>query len=156
MEPLSARRTRLKLLLSSYLDACESSGDHARGDKPSSRLLGRNLELWPKGSYRSLERCMDALRVKYPLVYRSLHAVYVEAPNRSPLRAEAARLEAWTDRKAGKAPHVNDRLLIWRAVFGLILLDSAMPRTIHVPKVISENAGYAPADAGQYAKRSPT
>ena len=96
---------------------------------------------------------MDALRAKFPLVYRAMHAVYVEAPAKSPLRKEASRLEGWVDRKSGRAPHVNERLLVWRAVFGLILLSNAMPKTIYVPQEISEHAGYTPSEARQYARR---
>ena len=53
LEPLRDRKTRVKLLLSSYHDACEAVQD----DLPShaeqqSRLLSRNLELWGEGCFQ--------------------------------------------------------------------------------------------------------
>lgn len=123
---LRSRETRIVLLLTSYLDAVESSGDGARGDAFASRMPGRNLYLWPRGSYEELEDALDAMRGEEMQLYRAVWARWVV-----------------------KLPHVNAK----RSEKGLQSLAKRMPRTINVPKAIAENAGHEPALARNYARR---
>lgn len=129
-------RLLVRLLLSSYPDAVESSGDGARGDAHSSRLLGRNLELWPEGSYAELERSLLLLRARSHTWRKHVGEVYI-----------GRRLDAQTcdnhqiRANAGKG-------LGWLVVKMHVLCDG----NIYVPATVSENAGLAPAEARAAAR----
>jgi len=115
------------LLLSSYREACEASYDAAEiTSENASRLLSRNEELWPWGSYKALECRMDELRVQDRAVYRSTWLRWV----------------------------VNTQAHEGRAQAGLTWLEKSMPRTIYVPLVVAENAGFGRGEAKEYARRT--
>jgi hypothetical protein len=121
----------VRLLLSSYLDACEPDRLEMLGKsgKPTSRDLRRRSAVWVEGSYRNLERCLDALRSTPGLrgVYRDTYARWVLG-----IKLDGKR-EA-------------------RAHLGVALIALAMPHTIYVPTDVGQNAGYAPGEADEYAR----
>jgi hypothetical protein len=130
LQPLASRKVRVRLLLSSYLDACEPDKSErlARGDKPTSRDLRRRSAVWTEGSYRELDRCLDALRVRHRPVYR----------------------DTWDRWVLGDAQMNGKRAA--RAHVGVALLAMVMPQAIYVPLDICEAFGYAPSEAKQYGR----
>jgi hypothetical protein len=96
LPPLDRRSTRIALLAWTYEDAATGSGDGGRGDKPTSRLLGRNISLWPYGSYEELERCLPALNGTRTAFKRAY--MLGELPLSHPDVKEAMRLLAGDDR----------------------------------------------------------
>jgi hypothetical protein len=134
--PLKDRKVRVRLLLASYLDAVIDPGsgpqdkrDGVSGDPATSREPRRNRELWREGSYRRLERALDELRQWNRAVYRDTWDCHV--------------LRDYSINGARQA----------RAHLGVALIALAMPSSIYVPTSISENAGYEPSDAKQYARK---
>lgn len=127
LAPLAHKRTRILLLLSSYLDALSNPTEDSIGGKPQSRIPGRNADLMARGSYRELERCMDMLQARAPVIYWHTWQHYI-------------RQDANTRVRRGKA----------RA--GLEYLVQRMPAYVHVPAEISENAGYLAGEAKAYER----
>lgn len=119
LPPLHQRETRIRLLAWSYHDATQGTSDGARGDKPGSRLLERNPELWPKGSYQQLEHALDRLRTMDRRAYIRFILIHIDQPD-------------WWQTRPGT---------------GLAEIARLMPQQVFVPAVIAEAAGYLPSDA---------
>lgn len=113
------RRTRLKMLLTSYEDALaglDENGLEVSG-APESRLLLEKF-LWKAGSYAELEQALKKLTRTH---FKALYVAYIA---QSPRRPIEERVRLW------ETPLATDAL---RA------LDLAMPRKIRVPNVIRGN-----------------
>jgi hypothetical protein len=129
LPPLDRRSTRIALLAWTYEDAATGSGDGGRGDKPTSRLLGRNIALWPYGSYEELERCLPALNG----TRRAFKRAYMlgELPLSHPDVKDAMRLLAGDDR-------------------GMVGL---MGWNVFVPVAVAVAAGYLEAEARGFTRK---
>ena len=131
LPPLQHRRTRVTLLLGSYLDAVEAprAVEGEGGAGPSAgRAPARNVELWTCGSYRELERCLSVLYERHPSVHWHTYELHVRRHGGGPVRRRKA-----------------ERGLEW--------LCAVMPRDVFVPAAISENAGYDASAARSYERR---
>lgn len=135
--PLSDRLVRVMLLLSSYLDACEApqaeateslvgTGSHENSSREPLRNVSPPERLWYAGSYRELERGLDALRLFCIPTYNA----------------------TWARHVIGK----RDEKTATKAALGVEWLSGRMPRSIYVPTEISENAGYLYSEAKEYAR----
>ena len=127
LPPLRHKRTRILLLLSSYLDAATFSGDTTGGGEPTSRILARNYDLWSAGSYSDLEHCLTALHLHAPSVHWHTWEGCVKGRWNGPTRN-----------------HKAERGVTW--------LKEVMPSNVFVPAEISENAGYTPSEARTYER----
>jgi hypothetical protein len=121
---LQLRDVRVRLLAWSYEDAATGADDGGRGSKPTSRIPGRNLELWSAGSYAELERATDALRAHDQGWARMFWRLYTQ---RDWLAAPVGPELRW----------VTER----------------MPRDVFVPQDISEVAGYPTGVAKMFTRR---
>lgn len=125
LEPLAQRRTRIKLLLNTYLDAIDNTSQGEQDGRPSSRPLTFNDQLWPYGSYHLIQVLLDELRSNYRHgVYNCVWSVHVIGSKRH-MRRRAPKAELGLD---------------W------LVLKTAS-KAIYVPAEVSQNAGYDRHDA---------
>lgn len=121
------RRERIRLLLSTYLDAMSPGRNPtdmrgAFGSKPPART-----QLQDEGSYYELGQALDALRGPCPKIYRHTVGFYVTHPP-----------ESWAQKRTAEK--------------GVMLLERAMPRNLFVPMEVSERGGFSPGEAKSATK----
>lgn len=123
---LAARRTRVRLLAWSYLDAAEGkAGAGGSHGKATSCIPSRNGELWDRGSYKQLEQAIDRLRLHDRMLAGIFDKLHVRGRH-------------WLDTTETRSAD---------AIAGL------MPATINVPAAIMLSAGYIGGDIRAYSMR---
>ena len=114
------RRDRIRLLLSSYVDAIGASRNPADIRVALESRPPPRSELWEEGSYFDLAQALDRLRVPCPKIRRHTIGFYVEQ-------------EPWAQKRTAER--------------GVSLLAELMPRNIFVPQELSIKAGFTPGDS---------
>ena len=133
LPPLHDRRTRTRLLLGSLLEAMHPLVDDRSRGQPADRMLAaHNLLLWPHGNYVELVRELDELR---QLGHQRQHW-------------HRAHQCVWSLYVSHNKPRTD--LEVRHADNGVVWIARRMPEYIHVPNLISEEAGYPPAEAAAY------
>lgn len=173
LPPLSAPRTRILLLASSFDDAVLGSDDGGRGSKPGSRAQGHNPELWPYGSYREFQHAIEDLRQgPYRHYVKAFWTVYVEHGTRL-VHGDGGRVIGYRKFKATRKPPKGAQIVKGERARILGYLDTKpfdlstvvqadtvvselvklMGDTIFVPQVVAANAGYNESEAKHYERR---
>lgn len=133
LPPLSKRETRVQLLLDTYLLVAirgrREQSESVAKDKPGSRLPSRPEEYY-EGSYRALERALDALRRERRSAFYHLWRYHVDGVQTS----------GYTN--------------VTYVVAGLKRLCELMPENIYVPQEFTVAAGYQPWEADKYSWKS--
>ncbi len=135
---LSKPKTRLVLIAGSYLDAVETTR-RQRLESLSTRSAGgldplRNMDLWPRGSYREFEHACDELLIhcrsvdKHRCWHRYMWEIFVHD-------AHHGIRQSYTP------------LRFAQAYAGLRFVLALMPKEIHVPVDVTIRAGYLRSSA---------
>ena len=114
------RRERIRLLLTSYIDACSPARTFSDIRAPLGSRPPPRAELFDEGSYHELGQALDKIRKPCPKIYRHTIAYFVEP-------------EKWSQKRVAER--------------GVSLIERLMPRNIFVPEDVAIRAGITPGDA---------
>lgn len=126
------RRAKIKLLLSTLLDATSPGRGTSDVRVAFSSRPPAKSSLWDEGSYHELHRCLDALKARN------------DDPDWRGCHWHVWRRYVSGERFETRTP--------WKLDKGLRFLEEKMPGDVFVPVEVSENGGFLPSDAKTAAK----